>query len=145
MEIVLNAAWLVLAMASFAILARRLAGRRREYGHGPTPFYCAVALSCVLAILFPVISLSDDLQAMQVPVEEASPSRLVIKKCGVNDPSKSGQQLHRVLFLVPLFVTGMNWVFLESMAKTQAVDAGSCLRRTTHSRAPPASLISQLS
>jgi hypothetical protein len=145
MEIALNAVWLVLAVASFVILARRLAGRRREYRHGPTPFYCVVALSCVLAILFPVISLSDDLQAMQVPVEEASPSRLVIKKCGVNDPSNSGPQVHRVLFLIPLFVTGVSWVFLENIAKTQAVDTVWYLRRTTHSRAPPSFLISQLS
>jgi len=71
MELFLNLLWLVVALLASATWLRhrfaRLdkAGRRRE----------AIALICALFLLFPVISLTDDLHAEVVLVEDAAASK----------------------------------------------------------------------
>ena len=68
MELVLNLAWMVLAALMFALWlhfaprtgSKRHAGDRRAQ---------IVALAVLILILFPVISVTDDLQAIQNPAE----------------------------------------------------------------------------
>jgi hypothetical protein len=137
MEIILNAVWLVIAVASYVLLVRHFANRSPEFGHCEGQFRSIIALSCVLAILFPIISLSDDLQEMQASVAEVPPSGVLIKKFGVNNPSNLGKKSHHVSFIVSSFMAGMLWLNLRKVATLHAVDAVPLLPLTTPSRAPP--------
>lgn len=79
MELVLNAFWFVLALASFGLWWRR--GLRCGPGYGAR-FHGLVALCCVLFILFPAISMTDDLHADLLVMEEANFSRRGLRGCG---------------------------------------------------------------
>jgi hypothetical protein len=67
MELLLNLIWIALAIGSFLTFARR-----RHSGSNPSPFRSLLALACVLLLLFPIISASDDLHPSQALLEEAS-------------------------------------------------------------------------
>jgi len=70
MELLLNLAWLLLALPAFwlwRVSRGAIAGRRL------TTLQCLLSLGCVLVVLFPVISATDDLRAMRAEMEE-SPS-----------------------------------------------------------------------
>ena len=71
MELILNLAWALSAVAMLCIWLRyaRLAGASRRTQ--------MVALAVLILILFPVISVTDDLQAMQNPAETDSCLRRV--------------------------------------------------------------------
>jgi hypothetical protein len=99
-EIVLNAVWFILAVASFALLFRSFANRSAEHSRGPSRLQCVIALGCILAILFPVISLTDDLHDMQVAVEDPSSSGVTVKKIGVNRHVTPIRAQNQSLFLV---------------------------------------------
>ena len=143
MELALNAAWFVITVASYVLLVRQLAIRGPEHAHGTNRFRLFVALSCVLAILFPAISLSDDLQEMQAAVQENSAPSLVIRKSGINDPSKLEQKLNHASFVVRSLVTGVGWASPEGIAARLIVDSVPGLQQSTPSRAPPGFLIAQ--
>jgi hypothetical protein len=66
MELLLNLAWALLAV-SFACIWLRLAAR-----DGASRHMQMVALAVLILILLPVISVSDDLQAIQNPAEADS-------------------------------------------------------------------------
>jgi len=85
MELLLNVAWLLLALPAIWIWRRDAEGIHPARGFGRAmPF---VILGCVLLLLFPVVSATDDLHPMQADIEESS-SRRVAKqlsgdRCGV--------------------------------------------------------------
>ena len=67
MELLLNLAWLLMALPAYWLWrASRSASPCR-----PTSLQCLLALTCVLVILFPVISATDDLCAMRNEMEES--------------------------------------------------------------------------
>lgn len=78
MELALNVVWLLVCAASFACW-----GRRNMRGRGSLRRLRALQgllpLGFALLLLFPVISITDDLQALQVPQKEPSPKRIM--KC----------------------------------------------------------------
>ena len=69
MELALNFGWVLLAALMFCLWLRF---GSRKGGDGRMQF---VALGILLLILFPVISVTDDLQAMQNPAETDSCQR----------------------------------------------------------------------
>src|ERR1700719_3781828 len=69
MELLLNLAWLLLALPAYW-LWQRAAGAR--LGRRFSPLQGLLALGCVLVLLFPVISASDDLHAMRAEMEDSS-------------------------------------------------------------------------
>jgi hypothetical protein len=76
MEILLNSLWLLVAMGAFLFWqAEGEEGtvRRREHNRR----FRLLALACALILLFPVISLTDDLHAEQAAMEDSS--RAVMK------------------------------------------------------------------
>jgi hypothetical protein len=75
MELGLNLFWLLLIMAS---LVWRLKSRWPRH-QSKTSRHSLVAMGCALTILFPVISLTDNLHGEQAVLEDSS-SR-VLKKC----------------------------------------------------------------
>ena len=68
MELLLNLAWLLLALPAYWLWrdCAGMSGRRR-----PSSFQCLLALGCLLVILFPVVSATDDLHAMRSEMEES--------------------------------------------------------------------------
>ncbi|HLJ15890.1 MAG TPA: hypothetical protein VKV15_15435 [Bryobacteraceae bacterium] len=73
METFLNLVWLAVTVAAVCLWRYRWAGSRQH------PTYSrrmeVVAIICVLALLFPVISLTDDLHPEMVPADTVSSKR----------------------------------------------------------------------
>lgn len=61
MELILNLFWLLLTVPALWLWRKR--GLRPEHGNS---FLLLLSLACLLALLFPVISASDDLCAMRI-------------------------------------------------------------------------------
>src|SRR5271166_6632604 len=74
MELLLNLAWLLLALPAYW-LWRRSARRF-------TSLQCLLALGCLLVLLFPVISASDDLHVMRAEMEDSSISKRTVRQSG---------------------------------------------------------------
>ena len=68
MELLLNLAWLLLALPAYW-LWRHARGARTSRAF--TSLQCLLALGCVLVILFPVVSATDDLHVMRAEIEES--------------------------------------------------------------------------
>ena len=68
MELLLNLVWLLLAFPAFWVW--RIAKDRP--GPSQPSRYCWLTLACILILLFPVVSATDDLQAVRPEMEEAS-------------------------------------------------------------------------
>jgi hypothetical protein len=69
MELFLNLLWLLLAVP--AVWVWRKARCRQAHSTGQSR-QCVLILACLLTLLFPVVSASDDLQAMRPEVEESA-------------------------------------------------------------------------
>jgi hypothetical protein len=78
MELLLNLLWLMLALPAALIWRQNVTSAR---GSGR---FCrsrsVVLLSCLLALLFPIVSVTDDLHATRSEIEESSPSKRVVKQ-----------------------------------------------------------------
>jgi hypothetical protein len=72
-EAILNLAWLVVTVAGVCLWRFRWKVSRRKTEH--RPWLEATAMVCILALLFPVISLTDDLHPEVIPVDAASSKR----------------------------------------------------------------------
>ncbi|HTC62761.1 MAG TPA: hypothetical protein VK709_07955 [Candidatus Saccharimonadales bacterium] len=136
-ETVLNALWFILAIASFGLLFRSFAYRSAEPSRSSTRFQCVVALGCILAILFPVISLTDDLHDMQAAVEDPASSGMTAKKFGVNRQLTPTRAQHQLLFIISLLPTTVGLAAFGHAAIRQTVLLSSGLSLNTFGRAPP--------
>ena len=82
MELLLNLLWLLLAMPAFWLW--RYAGtapKRCKFD----ALRCFLVLGCLLVILFPVVSATDDLHAMRAEMEE-SPNKRSVRQSGCDKP-----------------------------------------------------------
>ena len=83
MELLLNLLWLLLAMPAYWLWHySRTAPQRRKFD----ALQCFLALGCLLLILFPVVSASDDLRAMRA---EAAAAARQMAEAGA-EPSRRG-------------------------------------------------------
>jgi hypothetical protein len=76
MELLLNLTWLLLAVPGYWLWRQRQSARQLS------SVQCLLALGCMLVILFPVISASDDLVAMRADMEESPASKRSIHHAG---------------------------------------------------------------
>ena len=67
MELLLNLAWLLLALPAYWLWNGRKNPRACKFA----PVQFLLALGCILVVLFPVISVTDDLCAMRAECEES--------------------------------------------------------------------------
>ena len=74
MELLLNIVWLAIALAAFARLA---AWSRTEPDRRRVAAAC-IATACVVALLFPIISITDDLSASVASINETAAVQLVM-------------------------------------------------------------------
>jgi hypothetical protein len=144
MELTLNLVWAIITVASYALLFRYLSSRA-EHARNPSRSQCVVALTCVLAILFPVVSLSDDLHEIQATVEEASSYVPVIKKCAVNHFPNHGRTLYQVVAILASFASGARWDILGLVVARQTARSSPGLHLAALGRAPPSFTVSQIS
>jgi hypothetical protein len=93
MELFLNLVWVLVVVASLIYYRRR---HPAAVPHRRIACRSAIALFCALAILFPVISLTDDLHAEQAVMEDSSSSRKALKAGAAGDRSPSTVRFHNL-------------------------------------------------
>jgi hypothetical protein len=81
MELLLNLAWLLLALPAWWLW------RARTPAHKFSSLHCLLALGCMLVVLFPVVSATDDLRAMRAEMEESPDGKRSIRQAGNDKPS----------------------------------------------------------
>jgi hypothetical protein len=140
MELLLNLFWLTLAVPAVWMWRHDSArGKGRRRFDRIRPF---LLLGCVLMLLFPVVSATDDLHAMRQEMEE-SPSKRMVKQGG-GDKSLAGLSspgaLPAVIPFVPLGPSNevCGRVLLVSTVLPQAARS-----RERASRAPPFASLSE--
>src|ERR1700677_1504252 len=134
MELLLNLAWVLLALPAYW-LWRRGAGARPS--RRMSSLQCVLALGCVLVLLFPVISATDDLHAMRTEMEESATSKRAVRQAS---SEKSSGWLNR-LQGPPAWVASAVWLPAPESAPSDlpVIDltplARACVLRA--GRAPP--------
>jgi HAMP domain-containing protein len=77
MELLLNLLWLGLALPAIWMWRRRpVLAARTGWLRRQQPF---LLFACVLMLLFPVVSATDDLHAIRQEMEESTPSKRMVK------------------------------------------------------------------
>jgi len=77
MELLLNLAWLLLVLPAYWLWrTSRTATADRKF----SSLQCLLALGCLLVILFPVVSATDDLHAMGTEMEESPASKRSVRQ-----------------------------------------------------------------
>src|ERR1700728_188886 len=79
MEVLLNTVWLLVTISAF-LLWRPGKYKERRPNRDCKASFAVVALACAMVLLFPVISLTDDLNAEQANMEDSS--RTIMKARG---------------------------------------------------------------
>ena len=74
MELLLNLVWLLLALPAFWLW------RGARAGYKVSSLQCLLCLGCVLVMLFPVISATDDLHVTQCEMEESPASKRSVRQ-----------------------------------------------------------------
>jgi hypothetical protein len=134
MELLLNILWLLLAVPALLIWRRRTAScGAGSYGG----FSCFFVLGCVLLLLFPVVSASDDLHPICAEIEESSPTKRVVKQSPNLRSAVWGDQVARPTSAV--WVTSFNNETSGRVAEYVPVLPSQPLAITAGGRAPPAS------
>jgi hypothetical protein len=137
MELVLNVAWFIIAATSYALLFRSLTSRSAERNRGPSPFQREVALSSVLLILFPVISLTDDLHEMQAALEESSSSGAIMERSVGYHQLTTVSIPHQLVYIVSSVGVTIGLAAFGNTATQRTVLLSSGLWLTSLGRAPP--------
>ena len=138
MELLLNLAWVLLALPGYW-LWRRGAEARQSQRLSSLQFL--LALGCALVLLFPVISASDDLHAMRAEMEESSPSKRAVRQASTDKHSAWVNRLQGA----PALVANGGLFHGPKSARLEVLDIGSTTlapRSVRHAgRAPPQSLL----
>jgi hypothetical protein len=138
MELLLNLAWVLLALPAYW-LWRRDTGSR--LGRRVTALQGLLALGCALVLLFPVISASDDLHAMRAEMEESASSKRSVRQAGSDKNSAWVNRLQGA----PAVVASAVWLAAPEAGRLEVSVA--CLAPLTGpcdwhgGRAPPSSLL----
>lgn len=103
MELLLNVAWAFLALG--ALLTFWWRTRSRSFAESGAVSHSLIALACVICMLFPVVSASDDLHPTQAVVEDAT-KRIQISIASTHGMSNQPPLLPMLLALSAL------WSFL---------------------------------
>jgi hypothetical protein len=134
MELVLNLLWLMLALPA-AFIWRRQAARQQTSAHH---YASLVLLGFVLALLFPVVSATDDIHPMRAEIEESSPGKRLAKQAPNNTKSPtwshSGELPPHIVDLASLNPANDH---CELVSEYLSVPPNQTLATAIGSRAPP--------
>ena len=133
MELLLNLAWLLLAVPAWWLWCGRKPSRKVSSLH------CLLALGCMLVVLFPVVSATDDLRAMRAEMEESPEGKRSVRQTGNEKPSAWKWQNPPALAVIAnsLIVCTQGWQALPN--RHLFVLAAPAVKRA--SRAPPRSFL----
>ena len=135
MELLLNLAWLLLALPAYWLWrASRTTHASRTFGS----LQCLLALGCLLVVLFPVVSATDDLRAMRTEMEESPSSKRTIRQASADKASAWKLQTPPALAWTPdhlLIMNNRDWHHLPAPDLSVPVPPAN----TRTGRAPPAS------
>jgi hypothetical protein len=84
MELLLNLLWLTLLLPAVLIWRRHLVCSR-SFWH-PRSFRAIILLGCLLVLLFPVVSATDDLHPIRNEIEESNTKRAVKQAPATQSP-----------------------------------------------------------
>jgi len=130
MELLLNLAWLLLAMPAFLLWRGcRTAPSRGKAG----ALHCFLALGCLLVLLFPVVSATDDLRAMRAEMEE-SPIKRACQSDNDRDGSAKWQSQPAIVSAWTLFIAGERGWYVPPASTVSSV---TVLLVPQAGRAPP--------
>lgn len=138
MELLLNLAWVMLVLPGYWLWRRDAQARRgRSFRSGQ----CLLCLGCMLVLLFPVISATDDLHVMRAEMEDSAVSKRAVRQAGSD---KNSAWVNR-LQAPPATVANASWMAVlevglhDNIATCSPTNAG--LRVSYAGRAPPFSLL----
>jgi hypothetical protein len=138
MELLLNLAWMLLLVPAYW-LWRRCAGARAA--RRLTALQCSLALGCVVVLLFPVISATDDLHAMRAEMEESATSKRAVRQAA---SEKSNAGINR-LQGPPALLAGAELWFVPAVGNFLVAVSDPHRLETSFKlptgRAPPSSLL----
>jgi hypothetical protein len=86
MELLLNLCWLSLALPAYWLWQREKASRTKPQHF--SRWNSVLVLGCMLMLLFPVVSATDDLHAMRPEIEESNRSKHVSRQAGHNSSAR---------------------------------------------------------
>jgi hypothetical protein len=134
MELLLNLVWLMLAVpaALVCMQGRRVAPYRGFFGR----FQSVVVLSSILVLVFPVISLTDDLMALRADVEESNSSNRAVKS-STADASGSKSLFGFHLWPAHAVLVGPQVETWSELSLLSVPCADRLLSETVGCRAPP--------
>ena len=133
MELLLNLLWLLLVMPSFWVWRRqdRCLGSLR----------CLLVLACGVVLLFPVVSATDDLQAMRPEMVESSPLKRALKQGTIEKASGQNQFPKFPAILTFIFAVRPCVQFCEQPRVQPFFSRVRVQTRVLPTRAPPVSFL----
>ena len=133
MELLLNLAWLLLALPAWWLWRSHNSARKFSSLH------CLLALGCMLVVLFPVVSATDDLRAMRAEMEESPDGKRCIRHATNDKPSAWKWQSPPALISKtnPLTLSSEGWQPLP--ASHLSMPVAPAIERA--GRAPPLSFL----
>lgn len=99
MELALNLCWLAVVAAAYFLWLRRPRYRGRALGSRHEWVTGALVLAAILVLIFPVISISDDVRAAREFLEEPSSDQLLAKNLEAQKRAPLGQLITPVAAL----------------------------------------------
>ena len=91
MELLLNLAWLLLALPAYGIWRQGVVAKRPNRFNS---LQALLALGCLLVLLFPIISATDDLHAMRAEMEEPAATKRSVRQASQDKFSVKVSRLH---------------------------------------------------
>jgi hypothetical protein len=136
MELLLNLAWLTLAVSAalVGIPACRVAPSRAFLGR----LHSAVVLGSILVLVFPFISVTDDLMALRTDIEESGSSNRTVKAATADASDSRGLPSFNLL-PVRTGLSGPQNETWSDLSLLSAPCADRVLLENVGSRAPPLS------
>lgn len=137
METILNLIWFAITLVAIWLWRFRWSASRRNRRHSVR--LEAVAMVCILALLFPVISLTDDLHPEVVPVDSISSKRnqcLLAASSAQTDRVKVPSSVRPWVALASRFPEELTLVF-SGFVLSCSVSQASLICVANSSRSPP--------
>src|SRR5581483_9801448 len=125
MEILLNIVWAMLAGTAISAFLSSAPPRRKQF------LIAFGALCCALLLLFPSISVSDDLHLQAFVGEDANPNKRLVNVAHVS------VELATLVFVLSALLASLFRVFGFIRIAAAAPPLSSLLERPIHGRAPP--------
>jgi nicotinamide riboside transporter PnuC len=139
-ELVLNLFWIALALPAYYLWRRQAQSARAI--RRITSLQCILVLGCVLMLLFPVVSATDDLHFIRPESEESSPTRRALRTAG-NDRGvvwTGGTAFQPVIIAFSAIAMTSVVLHLVSTSVEQPRPVGRALT-PFGTRAPPAAIL----